>query len=76
MMKKVRLAKRIQNSEAEESKMIPEMIPEMMLRNNIRFFAQFINPKGLSPFSRRAIKKFVNEWNKELRWRGLEEEKI
>jgi hypothetical protein len=51
-------------------------MPEVMLRNNIRFFAPFINPKGLTPFSRKTMKKFINEWNAELKRRGLEEEKV
>jgi len=53
-----------------------EIMPEKNLRNNIRFFASFLDPKSLSPFSRKTIRKFIKEWNHELLRRGEEEEKI
>lgn len=71
-MKKTKTSKRVVDREIKES----ELMPEMVLRNNIRFFAPFINPKTLSPFSRETMIKFINEWNKELNRRGLSEEKI
>ena len=53
-----------------------EVMPETMLRNNIRFFAQFINPNTLSPFNRKTMMKLIGEWNNELKRRGQKEEKV
>lgn len=70
-MKKAKKNKKTVSKDISES----GPMPEIMLRNNIRFFAPFINPNVLSPFSKKTMKKFINEWNSELKRRGLKEER-
>ena len=54
MLEKGEIMRKVQNKEFE-------IISEKILRNNIRFFAPFLDPKVLSPFSRKTMRKYIRE---------------